>query len=171
MERVNTLINHIINGTLEGYNHPGGGLSKHGITLIVLKRVRDDYSLTRDDLDKLTEDEARAIYEKIFIHDPGFNGIRDERIKCFCVESGITHGPNRAVTWLQRVVGAKIDGKIGRATLEKINKIGPDIVFMRLVALRIRFYGMIISDNYENYVFASDWLGRVADFLDDGVGY
>lgn len=60
-----------------------------------------------------------------------------------------------------------VDGELGPKTLEAINLIfRRSMLFERLLATRIRFYGEIISKNPSQARFAKGRLNRVTSFLD-----
>ena len=53
-----------------------GGPTKYGITLKTLQAYRGPSAkLNATDVERLSEDEARAIYEKVYITDPHFDLI------------------------------------------------------------------------------------------------
>jgi lysozyme family protein len=89
------------------------------------------------------------------------------RLRHLVVDSGVQHGPGRPIQWLQGLLGLTVDGKLGPKTVEAINRRSMSSrQFNRLLAVRIRFYGDIISGNRSQAVFAKGWLNRVTSFLD-----
>src|SRR5688572_12640585 len=62
---------------------------------------------------KVTEEEARAIYSKKYISGPGFDRIDNEKLRHFLVDFGVNSGPGIAIQCLQRVVGTPVDGILG----------------------------------------------------------
>jgi hypothetical protein len=77
-----------------------------------------------------------------------------------------SHG-NPGTSWLQTLVGMVFDGKLGPKTVEAINRRSMSSrLFEQLLAVRIRFYGDIISGNRSQAVFAKGRLNRVTSFLD-----
>lgn len=141
-----------------------GGATNWGITQATLTAWRQR-PVTVEDVRALTKGEAKRIYLALYIDRPGFNQIRDPRVRHLAVDSGVNHGVRRPIQWLQTLVGAKVDGKLGPKTAAAINE-DAGRLFDRLLAVRIRFYGAIISGNQSQARFAKGWLNRATSFLD-----
>jgi lysozyme family protein len=97
--------------------HPSdpGGATKYGITRATLSRWRGrDASV--DDVRALTEAEAREIYLARY-----WNVLRCDElplgVDLAVFDWGVNSGPARAARALQRLVGATVDGVIGRETI------------------------------------------------------
>lgn len=96
-----------------------GGPTKGGITLETLRVWRRDPSVTEEDLKALERDEARAIYQFLFVQP--FAAVPDDpddELRHYLIDLGVLRGPRRAAQMLQDVVGARpSDGWIGPQTL------------------------------------------------------
>ncbi len=114
---------------------------------------------------KVTEDEARAIYEAKYVKAPGFDKIKDSKLKAQLVDFGVNSGPYVAIKKLQEVVGAKQDGVLGPATLEALDVMHADDVNNCLVALRVKMIGQLVSKNPSQLKFINGWLDRAVQFL------
>lgn len=129
---------------------------------------------TPQEVKKLTEEEARAIYFNEYIAAPGFLAIEDPAVLEFVVDVGVMSSPRRATVMLQRALGVEADGIFGPVTLEALDKAYIRGVLMHLFAERIEYLGRLISgdrtdadkdgmtDSAEN---AAGWLNRTAGFI------
>lgn len=106
-----------------------------GITLPRLKEYRQKYlgtpaaETTAADLRALTDDEARQIYGVKYVQEPGFTeaNIPFEPLRVQLIDFGVNSGPERAVRWLQRVIGltgAAVDGVLGPVTRARLTYLG-----------------------------------------------
>jgi lysozyme family protein len=83
-----------------------------------------------------------------------------------CVfDAAVQHGPSRAAKWLQRVVGAKQDGKIGPKTLTAlallIERDGLEAVIGYYMEIREEFYDDIVERDISQMVFRKGWRNRM----------
>ena len=162
----------IIDGIIKregGYvNHPfdRGGPTKFGITLATLKAWRGGL-VTTSDMEGLDEREAREIYHDKYLESPGFDKINSVKIRVFSLDSAVQHGPGRAIRWLQKIAGVPVDGVLGPVSLEAINRLNSDAIYVMMVAERCRFYGRLITRNPTQAVFAAGWANRIADFIEE----
>ncbi len=93
-----------------------GGPTKYGITLRDLRTWRGQPGLTGADVAALTEAEARAIYRRRYVAQPGFDSIADPWLQAWLVDTGVLQGPRVAVKLLQKAVGVETDGVLGPIT-------------------------------------------------------
>lgn len=153
-----------------------GGPTKFGITQARLAVWRQRAVLP-EDVEELTESEARAIYRAQYLTDPGIYKIADPYLLVLVFDCAVLHGPGRAVRWLQQALGTVDDGVFGTVTETLAN--GTDAVrtYQRVLARRVRFFGEIIADDPERRrataagyrlqaKFAKGWLRRAADFIE-----
>lgn len=150
-----------------GYvDHPAdrGGPTKYGITQDTLSQWRG-HRVGKDAVQALTEAEARRIYQRQYIERPGFDKIEDATLRELIVDCGVNHGPARAAKWLQRAAGVTADGDVGPITLEAVNTAIPQVLFNRVLAARLEFYGRLITRDPAQSVFAAGWMARAAEFL------
>ncbi len=156
----------------EGWPHyteaPGdrGGPTKGGITLATLRGWLNP-SATREDLQELELEHARAIYRRRFILDPGFLEISDELLRYQVVDAGVHSGPRRASRWLQQAVGGvTVDGRVGPKSLAAVNDADPHRLGIRFAVLRLRFLGELIERDRSQAKWADGWVTRATSFLD-----
>lgn len=123
-----------------------GGPTKYGITIGQLQLVRGR-KLTAEDVQALTEQEARQIYADIYVKP--FQSVANEQIREFLVDSAVQHGVARARQWLPIALSSDND----------------ELNFLRLFAVRSRYYGDILLKRPDNRKFGSGWFIRVTRFL------
>ena len=147
-------------------NHPRdrGGPTKYGITQKTLAAWRSRAVSVRD-VRTLTEQEARDIYENLYISRPGFDRIHDARVQGLVIDCGVHVGTATATRWLQKAAGVKVDGCVGPVTLRAVNSGKPEALYKKVLAARLRHYGRIITDNPSQSAFAAGWLNRAATFV------
>lgn len=141
-----------------------GGPTNFGITQKTLSAWLGRQA-TKGDVQALDEKTARAIYAKAYVQAPGFDQIKDDRLRALVVDSGVQHGPTTAAKWLQIAVGANPDGKIGPKTLAALNAAKTEAVYLAVLALRTEYYGRILVNDASQHVFALGWLRRIGEFI------
>jgi lysozyme family protein len=102
-----------------------GGATKWGITFATAQRVYGQ-SFTVEQLRRLTRDDAFAIYLRLYVIDPGFSKLADERLRFVVFDFGVNSGPATATKSLQRALGVADDGVLGPQTLAASNALGAD---------------------------------------------
>ena len=158
-------------------NNPAdaGGPTRWGITLATLAADRGRPTVAAD-VQALTEDEARSIYRRRYVLEPGFTKISDAQVRGLLVDCAILHGPRTSVRFLQRAVGVMDDGVFGDHTLEALRALNPPQLWDRIFAERLAFVGRIITGNLvdadhdgvpDNAEYAKGWLNRFAAILRD----
>jgi lysozyme family protein len=141
-----------------------GGATNRGITQATLAEWRGK-DVTVEDVKLMREDEARAIYHDRYILKPGFATLPDP-LRALVVDSAVNHGVDRATRWLQRAVKVAEDGILGGASHAAIASCDVGVVYRRVLADRIRFYGRIVTDNPKQALFAAGWANRAASFVE-----
>ena len=116
--------------------------------------------------EKVTEEEARTIYERKYVRAPKFHLIPDEALRAHLVDFGVNSGPMIAIMKLQAVVGADVDGILGPDTLGRLATQDPARVRLGLIAERIRLIGRVVTKDPKNQLkHLNGWLNRVLEFL------
>jgi lysozyme family protein len=123
----------------------------------------------------VTYDEARTIYEKVYILKEKFDLIPDETLKHQVIDFGVLSGPNTAAKLLQQVLGVKTDGEIGPKTLEAIKNYPagklfgtsvPGIVLLNLAFRDARtvFYVSLAKSRPKDQKYVIGWVRRTQEF-------
>ena len=122
MPGTETIIEGILRREGGWVDHPAdrGGPTKYGITLRTLSRWRGSRAIA-EDVRALTKEQARRIYRHLYIEKPGFDRIEDPRLRELVIDCAVHHSPARAVRWLQKAAGVKVDGRCGPVTLGAAN--------------------------------------------------
>ncbi len=99
----------------------------YGVTAATLGEWRRlDRPATREEVQNLDPEEARAIYQSIYIDEPGFTpaNVTDHDLRLQLIDFGVNSGPARATRWLQRCLRIAADGKLGPQTIWAIKECG-----------------------------------------------
>ena len=152
-----------------GYVHDPadrGGPTKYGITQRTLRAWRGQ-AVTADDVRRLTTDEARTIYRRRYVDDPGFARLPDP-LRAQVVDNGVLSGPRQAVKDLQRAIGGvTVDGQLGPQTRAALRQRGVAAVHARLIQVRASRIGRIVQRRPEQARFLTGWLTRITAFARD----
>jgi lysozyme family protein len=149
-----------------------GGPTKFGITLRDLRSWRNDPTLHEDAVETLTESEARDIYRKRYVLDPGFDTVPNDWLRDFLVDTGVLQGTRVSIKFLQRAVGVETDGVLGPVTLEALRTADPEWVKRMVLRDRIQHLaacalvdvpGDVVQGT--NLKFLRGWLNRVSTFF------
>jgi lysozyme family protein len=142
-----------------GYvNHPKdpGGATNLGITLATFRRFIKP-SGTVEDLKRLTKEQAGTCYRRQYwnaIQGSELPGGVDYAVFDFAVNSG----PSRAAKYLQAIVGAKVDGVIGPATIAATKAMMRATVVNELCDRRMAFLKRLKTWG----TFGRGWTSRVS---------
>lgn len=154
-------------------DHPAdrGGPTNFGITRKTLARYLDR-EVTRADVRKLSRSLAAEIYRRAYYLEPRIDTLPSS-IQAFLFDSGVNHGPRRAVRFLQQVCNAagfgrlSVDGLLGPATRRQAIKaervMGPWLL-AALAEERRMFYRLIVERDPSQQVFFKGWMNRLAEF-------
>ena len=130
-----------------GYVHDPvdrGGPTKYGITQRTLRAWRGQ-AVTAEDVRRLTTAEARAIYRRRYVDDPGFARLPDP-LRAQVVDNGVLSGPRQAVKDLQRAIGGvTVDGQLGPKTRAALRRRGVRAVHARLLQVRAARIGRLVQ--------------------------
>lgn len=139
-------------------DHPKdpGGATMKGVTLANFRRYVKP-SATKEDLKKITDEQVATIYKRYYwdaVRGSDLPGGIDYAVFDFAVNSG----PDRAIKYLQAVVGAKQDGRIGPDTLAKTRAMMRATIINSLCDKRMAFLKRLKTWA----TFGKGWTSRVS---------
>jgi lysozyme family protein len=147
-----------------------GGPTKFGIRLATLAAWRDA-QVTAEDVEQLSQAEARLILRRWYLIGPGFGRIQSPVLRGVLVDCCVLHGEGNAVRMLQRAMGVRADALLGPLTEERANAVDGRRLALLVEIDRLKFIGRIVTHNLtdadkdgipDNTEMASGWVNRVA---------
>ena len=152
-----------------GYVHDPvdrGGPTKYGITQRTLRAWRGQ-PMTAADVRRLTRDEARAIYRRQYVDEPGFATLPDP-LRAQVIDDAVLSGPRQAVKDVQRAIGGvTVDGQLGPTTRAALDAAGARLVHARLIQARTVRLARIVQRDPTQARFLTGWLTRITAFALD----
>jgi lysozyme family protein len=154
-------------------NNPNdrGGPTNRGVTIKTYSEWLGR-SATIDELRSLTYDEARDIYERLYLFGPRIDRIQ-EPLRTPLLDMSVNHGPKNAIKMLQRVLNAlgfgplDIDGTLGPQSVDAAKRaIAKDARLVRnaLVDERLAFYNRLVARDRTQEQFLRGWTRRAESF-------
>ena len=143
-----------------GYvNHPSdpGGATNRGVTIATYRRYIKARG-TIANLKALTEAQAVAVYKAQYWDAVKADGLPDG-VDFAVFDFAVNSGPFRAATYLQEIVGAAPDGKIGALTLAAVAKMDAPWIVNQLCNDRMAFLRRLSIWSK----FGRGWTRRVSD--------
>ena len=168
MLNVDQLIDEIIK--IEGgyVNHPNdkGGPTNYGITLATLSSWRD-HRVTSADVQRLTKDEAKRIYQTQYFERPGLAKLT-ELIQPVAFDMAVNMGPRQAIKIIQKVCcllekPVAVDGRMSAMTAlaaKSACEAFPTTILSEIAIQRKCFYREIVDNNPSQKVFLAGWMNR-----------
>lgn len=125
---------------------------------------------------KVTYDESRDIYNKIYILAEKFESIPDKSLQHQVIDFGVPSGPDTSARVLQQLVGVNADGRIGPKTIDAINNYPDGVLFgvpvpgsvllnLAFRDARIMFYATLAKRRPKDLRFLLGWIKRAQEFL------
>jgi lysozyme family protein len=157
-ENFNKIIDEVLRSEGGYVDHPKdpGGATNMGITFATLQRWRG-HPITKNDVKNLTREEVIRIYKAFY-----WNVVRADELPAgldYAVfDFAVNSGPDRAVRYLQKIVGATVDGKMGPETLRKVAAYEHQrLLINRYLDDRVRYL-----QGLANFAtFGKGWMSRV----------
>lgn len=148
-----------------GYvNHPSdpGGATNKGVTIGTFRSYVKPGG-TVADLKNITDEQVATVYRRHYWDAVRGNELPDG-VDYAVFDFAVNSGPSRAITYLQGVVGAVQDGRIGPATMAAVRKMAPAAIINKLCDDRLAFMKRITSKGKRLWdTFGKGWSRRVAD--------
>jgi lysozyme family protein len=176
--------------TYTEHPHDRGGPTKGGITLRTLEAARGR-RCNRQELRRLTEEEALQILRKNYTSQQGIYRLIDLPILAQVIDSAVLSGCVHAAKDLQTAVGAVADGIIGPRTMAKVHACDPSALAVSVAVARAKRLCGFVAANRERFkeavaavekiddlrtlvrkdkdqsVFLKGWMNRVLQFALD----
>jgi lysozyme family protein len=132
-------------------NHPSdpGGATNKGITFNVFRQHGKDYNndgkIDVEDLKRLTSNDAKAIYKKLYWDAIRADQINSQSIAELLFDFAVNSGVRRAAQLVQHLVNVKADGAIGPVTIAAINSANQAQLNNNLIKWRLWYYQFIAN--------------------------
>jgi len=146
--------------------------SMHGVTPLVLAKHRgvDVSTLTAEDMQSVTLNEAADIGESMFYKAPHFDLLTWCPATAILLDFGWGSGAGQAAMSMQRLVGTTADGVVGPITAKAYNDwLGSGVdPAQAMYTMRMDFYRMICQTNptlqkyFQGWKNRADWVLRTA---------
>lgn len=143
-----------------------GGHTKLGITLATWRKVgydkNGDGKINEQDVKLLTRTDFERVFKKNYWDACKADLINDQNIANMLVDFAYNSGVNRAIKYLQSIVGGKADGIVGQQTLANINnyRLGQRTLFDELKKARENYLRRIAVGSQKANL--KGWLRRVS---------
>ena len=152
-----------------GYvNHPKdpGGATNKGVT----QRTYDFYRRRRGqeprNVRQITDAEVEAIYRGQY-----WNAVKADDLPpgvAYCVfDAAVNSGPGQAARWLQRQIGAGVDGVVGNETITKAREADPVALINGYCDSRLAFMKRLKHWS----TFKNGWTRRVAEVRAQAINW
>ena len=146
-------------GFVDHPNDPGGRTNK-GITQKVYDAWRVRQGLASRDVLHLEDAEVQVIYESGYWLPPRCDRL-PTRLDLVQLDTAVNMGVGRAVRFLQKAVGAAVDGKFGSNTLQAVEARDADVTIAAYCGEREAYYRRLAAQNPKMAVFLKGWLNRL----------
>lgn len=176
MPSVDQMIEDILRREGGFVNHPldRGGATNFGVTQQTLSRYLGRKASV-EEVRNMSRDLAKTIYEQNYYLGPGIHRL-PESIQPFVFDSGVNHGPRRAIRFVQNVCNdagfgpIDVDGAVGPQT-ERVTKFAEkhmgEAFLAALIEERRNFYLLIVENNPSQEVFLRGWMNRIKEFEEE----
>jgi lysozyme family protein len=140
-----------------------GGPTNWGITKLTLSKFRGTI-VTLDDVKGLSKDEARTIYQVLYVEPYKLN-LLPPMIQDVMLDFIVMSGPLTAVGALQEILHVPVDHQIGALTIAAAFGAQQIALLTYLCRWRALMLSRIVKRDVSQVVFLSGWLSRVLSFL------
>lgn len=134
---------------------PGGATMK-GVTTARYKAFRKSKGLPMQPVKNITDEELREIY-RVYYWDYVWGDKLPNGVDLAVFDFGVNSGPSRAVRYLQKALGVRVDGHMGPVTIEALERADPVKVTRCINNSRLRFVRKIKTF----WRFGKGWTRRI----------
>ena len=140
-----------------------GGCTMKGVTIDTFRKYYGEYK-TCSDLKKITDEQWLHIFEKGYWEPCKANEIENQSIANIIVDWAWMSGTKTTIKKIQKILGIKTDGIVGKQTINAINSSNQEELFKNIYNKREEFYYNICDNNPSQKIFLIGWLNRLKDF-------
>jgi lysozyme family protein len=140
-----------------------GGCTMQGVTIKTFKSYFGE-DKTCSDLKQITDEQWAYVFKDGYWNPCKGDDINDQSIANIIVDWAWMSGVKTAVKVVQKLVGVKADGIIGKQTLSAINSSNAPKLFESIYNEREKFYYDIVERDPSQKKFLTGWLNRLHDF-------
>jgi len=150
-----------------GLTNDTGGLTNYGVRQDIYNAYTKANNLPNKSVKELKYGDVRSFYENEYLKKPKIN-LLPEDIQGIVFDTAVNLGQITAIKQLQRVVGSKDDGLVGKNTIAQINQYikqnGSEELKRQLLNNRMEYYRKLSEANPEKYgKYIDGWYNRVID--------
>lgn len=150
-------------GGFVNHPHDPGGATNKGITLATFRRFIKPRG-TVADLRRLSTAQAVVVYKRRY-WDAVCADLLPVDVDYAVADFAVNSGPARAARYLQSVVGASADGRVGPRTIAAVRAMPPEKVIETLCDRRLAFLRRLRTWR----TFGKGWSRRVAEVRSDAL--
>jgi lysozyme family protein len=137
-----------------------------GVTQSAWDAYAKENKIPTESVKNLKVDAVKPFYEKKYWKEPKIDLLPDE-VSPFVFDMGVNSGAGTSIKILQKAVGAKVDGVIGKKTIAAtqafIDKNGADALVEKLLTNRVAHYDAVVARDPNTYgKFYQGWLNRIS---------
>lgn len=145
-------------GGYSNHKDDPGGATNFGIT----QKTYDDYNRLKGRSPKSVKNISKEETDEIF-RNQYWNAVRADDLPdgvAYCVfDAAVNSGPGRAARWLQKVIGAKVDGVVGDETISMARGVSKAALINTYCDNRLAFMKRLSHWS----VFGKGWSRRVSE--------
>lgn len=142
-----------------------GGPTRWGITIHDLEVWRSQ-KLTADDVRHLSQDEAEAIYKKLYWDVLALDQVESQAIGLVLFDQAVHRGVTGATKTAQKITGQLIDGVFGPDTLAAVNAANADQFCWNYIKEAQDYYANRVTQDHSQIVYIRGWINRSQDLYD-----
>lgn len=137
-----------------------GGTTNFGITIPILTSYRQK-QVSAQDIQHLTQDEAKRVYESLFWDRLHISGLK-QPIATAILDTAINQGQATAIKLAQHCLGNAIlpDGLMGAETLNALDKVNAELFIYAYVGMLQDRYADFCVNATNQVIFLKGWLRR-----------
>jgi len=150
-----------------GLTNDTGGLTNYGIRQDIYNAYTKVNKLPNKSVKELKYGDVRNFYESEYYKKPKINMLPED-VQGIVFDTAVNLGQGTAIKQLQRLVGSKPDGLVGKNTIAQINKYveqnGSEELKRQLLNTRMDYYRKLSESNPGKYgKYIDGWYNRVID--------